>query len=239
MLKAVIAEDDSILRKNIIKKLSMHPEIEITYSTNNGSDLLKAITKIKPELIITDIAMPEMSGIEVIKNIRDKLPDTEIIFITSHGEFIKEAVNLYAYDYLEKPIDYQRLAATITRITQKISSSSNLIQFTTEEGNEIVKEQDIYIIEAAQKETIVYTKVKTFTSTDSLKEAETLLNKETFFKTSRSFIVNILKIRSIKKAGRTSFKVYFVDKDYEAYLSKTRYEEFRRAIKSIRRNSYD
>lgn len=172
MLKAVVAEDDSILRKNIIKKLSMHPEVEITYSTDNGNDLFYAVSKIKPELIITDISMPGMSGIEVVKNIREKLPDTEIFFITSYQDFIKEAVNLYAYDYIEKPIDYQRFDKTIQRIAEKVSSSSNLLQFMTDEGQEIVKEQDIYVIEASKKETIIYTKVKVFTSSYSIKEAE-------------------------------------------------------------------
>jgi len=236
MLKAVVAEDDSILRKNIIKKLSMHPEIEITYSTDNGNDLLYAVSKIKPELIITDISMPGMSGIEVVKNIREKLPDTEIIFITSYQDFIKEAVNLYAYDYIEKPIDYQRFDKTIQRIAEKVSSSSNLLQFMTDEGQEIVKEQDIYVIEASKKETIIYTKVKVFTSSHSFKEAESLLDKRNFFKSSRSFIINIQKVKSIRKASRTSFKVYFIDKDFEAYLSKMKYEAFRTTIKGLRVN---
>lgn len=233
MLKTVIGEDDSFLRKNIIKKLSIHPEIDIVYSTGNGNELLKAIAKIKPELIITDIVMPGMSGIEVIKNIRDKLPDTEIIFITSYQEFIKEAVNLYAYDYIEKPIDYQRFNKTIKRITANISSTNNLIEFTTSEGKELVKEHDIYVIKAFEKKTIIYTKTKVFTSTYSLKEIQKFLPERTFIKTNRSFIVNVCKIVSIKKASRTSFKLYFKDKDYEAYLSNSRYAEFRKAIKGL------
>ncbi|MGF7429780.1 LytR/AlgR family response regulator transcription factor [Thermoanaerobacterium thermosaccharolyticum] len=109
MIRAIIAEDEDSLRREISRKVMGISDVKVEYITNEGKDLLNAILEVKPELAILDIKLPEMTGLEVVKNIRDLLPNTEIIFITSYEEYIKDAVRLYAADYIIKPINYERL----------------------------------------------------------------------------------------------------------------------------------
>lgn len=233
MLRVAVAEDDVYFRKELIKSLSMLEGINVDYSTGDGYDFFNALLKIKPDIAIMDIGMPGMSGIDVAKNIRSQLPDLEIIFITSYDEYIKEAINLYAADYIEKPLNAERLKQTLSRIKRRYFEVENMLQLKTEEGIRLINPYDICLIEAYGKRTIVYTSYGDFLTEISLKEIEKLLNKEAFFRTGRSFLVNVLKVSSIKSYNRTSFEISFKDVNYKAYLSKDLYQEFRKKIKDI------
>lgn len=233
MLRVIVAEDDVYFRKELVKSLAMFEGINVEYSTGDGCDFFNALLKIRPDIAIMDIDMPGMSGIEVAKNIRIQLPDLEIIFITSYDEYIKEAINLYAADYIEKPLNIERLKQTLNRIKRRYFEVESMLQLKTEEGIRLVNPKDICLIEAYGKRTIIYTSYGEFITEISLKEIEELLNKEAFFRTGRSFLVNVSKVNSIKSYSRTSFEISFKDVNYKAYLSKDLYQEFRKKIKDV------
>ncbi len=233
MLKAIIAEDEDSLRKEISKKVMEISDVQVEYITNEGRDLLNAILRVKPDLAILDIKLPQMTGIEVVKNIRDVLPNTEVIFITSYDEYIKDAVKLYAADYIVKPINYSRLINTIERVKRKFSDSSLVIEVRCGEDVRLINTNDIYFIEANRKKTFFCTAFEDFMSNTSLSDVYKLLNKKVFFKSSRSYIVNLYKVYSIKSVSRTSLEISFRDKNKKAYLSKKLYSEFRDRLKDI------
>nr|WP_263398672.1 response regulator transcription factor [Thermoanaerobacterium thermosaccharolyticum] len=180
MIRAIIAEDEDSLRREISRKVMGISDVKVEYITNEGKDLLNAILKVKPELAILDIKLPEMTGLEVVKNIRDLLPNTEIIFITSYEEYIKDAVRLYAADYIIKPINYERLFNTIERIKRKFNDSSNIIEVRCGDDIKLINANDIYFIEANRKKTFFYTTYEDFLSNTSLSDVYKLLNKKFF-----------------------------------------------------------
>ncbi|WKV09807.1 LytTR family DNA-binding domain-containing protein [Thermoanaerobacterium sp. CMT5567-10] len=233
MIRVIIAEDEDSLRREISRKVMGISDVKVEYITNEGKDLLNAILKVKPELAILDIKLPEMTGLEVVKNIRDLLPNTEIIFITSYEEYIKDAVKLYAADYIIKPINYERLFNTIERIKRKFNDSSYFIEVRCGDDIKLINANDIYFIEANRKKTFFYTTYEDFLSNTSLSDVYKLLNKKIFFKTSRSYIVNLYKVYSIKSVNRTSLEISFRNKNKKAYLSKKLYYEFRNRLKDI------
>lgn len=233
MIRVIIAEDEDSLRREISRKVMGISDVKVEYITNEGKDLLNAILKVKPELAILDIKLPEMTGLEVVKNIRDLLPNTEIIFITSYEEYIKDAVKLYAADYIIKPINYERLFNTIERIKRKFNDSSDFIEVRCGDDIKLINANDIYFIEANRKKTFFYTTYEDFLSNTSLSDVYKLLNKKIFFKTSRSYIVNLYKVYSIKSVNRTSLEISFRNKNKKAYLSKKLYYEFRNRLKDI------
>lgn len=232
-IRTIIAEDDEYLRKDIIRELLSIGDIEIEYSTDNGEDLMKVLKKVQPELIITDVDMPGISGVEAIKMIRQDIPDSEIVFITSYGQFIKEAVQLYAFDFIEKPLDKARLHETIARLKKKFIQQERITEFKTPDSVEIVKLNDIIFVEASLKKTIVHTIHKTFYSDYSLKETEPLLSESCFFKTHRSYIVNMQKVESLRPASRSSYELRFYNYQVPAYLSMNSYDEFRKTLKEL------
>lgn len=231
MLSMVVAEDNDHLRKHLVKKLSSIDDIEVVYSTGNGKDFLKALEKLKPDIAVTDIDMPGMSGIEATRAIREILPDIEVIFITFYGELIGEAVELYAADFLEKPIDEDRLKQTLERIKNRLAAGDRALQLKSGERVEVVRQNDLYFVEAFKKKSRVYLASGEFVCDLSLKEMEEMLDKDTFFRTGRSYLVHIGKVLSIKPVSRALFEIMFKDIDSRAYLSRKFYEDFRARLK--------
>ncbi|KKM08978.1 hypothetical protein SY88_21250 [Clostridiales bacterium PH28_bin88] len=232
-LKVAVTEDDSLFRKELVEQISSVPGLEVHYSTDSGEDLLRVLDKISPEIVVLDISLPGISGIDVAKTVRQKLPHTEIIFVTAHEDYIKEAVKLYATDYISKPLDTARLKQTLNRIKQNLSSPEKLLELKTGKGIQVTRPQDICVVEAIKKKTIIHTATKTFTSDHSIMEIEAQLDQGMFYRTSRSYLVNLSKIKAIKPVSRTSFEILFVDKDCKAYLSKSVYTGFRSKLKKL------
>ena len=94
-------------------------------------------------------------------------------------------------------------------------------------------EEDIFMVKALTKKTVIYTAVRMITCLHSMKDMEARLDKNMFLRTSRSYLVNLRLVEGIKSYSRTSYQILFKSKDYQAYLRKGLYPEFRRRIKSL------
>jgi len=108
---------------------------EEIYQASNGIEGLEIYKEKKPDIIITDIEMPKMSGLEFCKNIRQDNKDIPIIIITGHIniEYLLEAVELNLIKYLGKPLQEDKLLDALDRCIQQIESKSNTIFRLTKE----------------------------------------------------------------------------------------------------------
>lgn len=116
MYKIVICDDESTIR-NGIKKLieSINPKLTVAALAANGFEACNLIKEIKPEIVLMDINMPGMNGLDVIREVSLSSPFTKFIIISGHDEFqyAQQAIQLKAYDYLLKPIDKKYLFVVI------------------------------------------------------------------------------------------------------------------------------
>ncbi|MDF2676273.1 MAG: two component transcriptional regulator, AraC family, partial [Bacillota bacterium] len=116
MYKIIICDDELIIR-NGLKSLieSANSKLEIAGMASNGFEAYKQINDIQPEIVLMDINMPGMTGLEVIKEILPTLPLTKFIIISGYDEFeyAQQAIKLKAYDYLLKPIDKKNLFSVL------------------------------------------------------------------------------------------------------------------------------
>ncbi|MFA7288485.1 MAG: sigma-54 dependent transcriptional regulator [Melioribacteraceae bacterium] len=115
MENILIIDDDESIRKtllNFLKRLGYS-----TLSAEDGAEGYELILKYQPDLIISDIRMPHLSGLELLKKIKDLDISTKVIIITAHDEMQTtiDAMQNGAYDYLDKPLDIDRLKVTIER----------------------------------------------------------------------------------------------------------------------------
>lgn len=118
-MRAVIVEDEILIREGLCRLMAkMFPEIEIVSVANNGQEGLDCIEKFRPDLVITDIKMPGMDGIEMLSKVQKAGITPKVIILTAYSEFTyaQQAVKLGVCDYIIKPVVVQEFVQTIRKI---------------------------------------------------------------------------------------------------------------------------
>uniref|UniRef100_UPI0040699301 De novo protein M1X0B n=1 Tax=synthetic construct TaxID=32630 RepID=UPI0040699301 len=118
MAKILIVEDEPVVRE-AIKRILEREGYEVVGEAENGEEALKKLKEEKPDLILTDINMPGMDGIEVLKKIREEgLKNTPVIMLTAYGEKedIVEAFKAGADGFITKPFDPEVLKEKIKKV---------------------------------------------------------------------------------------------------------------------------
>jgi PAS domain S-box-containing protein len=126
----LIDDEPDILR---VLSMSLKADGYDVVSAQNGPEGIAAFEKEKPDIVITDIKMPGMDGIEVLKKIKDLNTDTEVIIITGHGDIENaiEALKHGASDFINKPIRDEALAIALGRAREKFDIRQQLKEYTT------------------------------------------------------------------------------------------------------------
>lgn len=122
MFRVVIIEDENIVREGIILTTDWDSmDCEVVGEASNGSEGLKLILRLRPEIIITDIKMPLLSGIEMIAQAKE-FYEPVVIFLTAFNEFdyAKTAINLGAVDYILKPFKDEEFKTAIRKAQEKV-----------------------------------------------------------------------------------------------------------------------
>jgi DNA-binding NarL/FixJ family response regulator len=115
MIKVIIVDDQEIIREGLKMILSLHEEIEIIGEASNGQELLKLIETKMPEIVLMDIRMPVMNGIEATKLMKEKYPNIKIIILTTFNEdeYIFEGLKNGADGYILKDSGSKEIMAAI------------------------------------------------------------------------------------------------------------------------------
>ncbi len=128
MYKILIVDDEDIVRKGIRKKLDWKSlGFEVIGEAENGREALAIAQEQWPDVILTDIKMPHMDGIELTKIINERMPDTQMIILTGYEEFeyAQKSVKLGVLDYVLKPISPKELTAVIVKIKNILDRKEN------------------------------------------------------------------------------------------------------------------
>ncbi len=111
MHKVIIVEDDRIIRRSLCQAPWEQHGFIVAGEASNGETAVELISKEQPQVVVSDINMPFMNGLEMAKTVKKTSPQTRIIFLTGYEDFnyAKQAVKLQAYDYLLKPVNVDEL----------------------------------------------------------------------------------------------------------------------------------
>lgn len=128
-LRIVIADDERPARTFLKNLLEDFEDVEIVGEAENGAEAIEFIEKLRPDLALLDLQMPEVTGLEAVKMIRkDILP--LVAFVTAYDEFAVQAFEVNAVDYLLKPVERGRLRETINRAAERLENSDFRAQET-------------------------------------------------------------------------------------------------------------
>jgi len=160
---------------------------------NNGDDLLTRHTVHPMDIILLDIIMPLLNGMETAKELRKVDEAVHIVFLTSTPEFALESYDVKAKGYLLKPVSYEKLKDVLNDCSRNFAVEAKHLVLKTKFGYQKLYYQDVEYVEAQNKTIIFYMRNgKTIEATESLSAFESKLDAgEGFFKCHRSYIVYI------------------------------------------------
>jgi len=118
-ISVLLAEDHTILRKGLCSLLENEYGIEVVGEAGNGREAIEKAEKLKPDIVVLDISLPLLNGIEVTKQLRKNLPEIKILILTMHtsDEFVFEVLNAGAKGYIIKKAAPDELVSAIHAIS--------------------------------------------------------------------------------------------------------------------------
>jgi two-component system LytT family response regulator len=121
-MRALLIDDERLARAELRRMLAAHPDVEIVGEAVNAADGLQQIAALRPELVFLDVQMPGGSGFDMLAAL-DEAP--EVIFTTAFDRYALQAFEVNALDYLQKPIQAERMAAALQRCRLRLSRAAD------------------------------------------------------------------------------------------------------------------
>lgn len=151
------------------------------------------------DILLLDIEMPEMSGVELAKVVRRENHAVQIVFVTGYYEYFSDGFDVSALHYLIKPVDERKLLSVLERAASNLDYRQRGVLLSSSDGAVKVSLADIHYVESQNVYVVVHTATEVYRLRTSLTNFSRELD-ETFLKVHRSYIVNL---KYIKKICRT------------------------------------
>ena len=248
-MKAILVDDEPDGIRTLKKMLESHcPNVDVAATCSNAAVAKQELERIRPDVVFLDIQMPGKSGLDLLTEIPEK--DFEVIFVTAHNEYMLQALQYSAADYLLKPVDEDRLIEAVQRVETRIqaekkewtetlmhnlnkagSPSEMKLCLPTLKGFIVVKLDDIIYCEAERSYTIFHLDGKrTVTVSKSLIEYDNLLQETQFFRIHKSFLINL---NHIKEYQRGEGGLVIMTDNAEIEVSRRKKEFFLNRMKEL------
>ncbi len=191
-MRVAICDDEntqlSITKTSIENAYKSLDLIVDTYTS--GDKLLKVVDAVYYDLIILDIEMPGLNGIDTAKKLRKIEDKTAIVFLTSHVEYALEGYEVNALRYLTKPANPEKLSEIITYLLEQKKKDKRILLRNSEDV-EMVCVADIYYMEAQDQMIRVVTAKGEYRNRYNLGDYETELGAYGFFRIHRGYLINL------------------------------------------------
>jgi DNA-binding LytR/AlgR family response regulator len=215
-LKTLIVDDEPIARKILREELESIADVEIVGEADNGSSALDKIAKYQPDLVLLDLQMPVMGGLDVIRSLKRGTHLPVIVIVTAYDKFALQAFEAGAVDYLLKPVGHERLAEAVERARrvtgreaierlahlQEIAdpvTGSRTKRIVGRVGEEffLLSADEIYAFQADGDVVWIVTAKRKYEATQTLKVLQERLNSTSFHRIHRNALVNVDHVRKM------------------------------------------
>ena len=234
-LRIMIVDDNPGARAILRRCARELEEVEVVGEAASGQEALSKAREARPDVMFLDIDMPDTDGLSVARRLVEEQPDLYLVFVTAYPEYALEAFEVYAYDYIVKPIDEERVKRTLRRLQQQHQSAASDLalgelvaalhrpnRLLVRNGRELVfidPDRVIFLAREGRK-TVIYTRDGRYETTETLAEIEQRLDPHTFFRSHKSYIVNLNLVERLVPWANGSYLIKFRDSRHDAVLSR-------------------
>jgi DNA-binding LytR/AlgR family response regulator len=217
IFRTLIVDDEPIARKVLREELELVPVVEIVGEADGGLPALELIEAYQPDLVLLDLQMPGMGGLEVMQSLKSRRSTPAIVIVTAHDGFALQAFEAGAVDYLLKPVGQTRLAEAVRRATRFVNGDavetsaclqqkvalSGPASGTTRILGRIAEEYfplslgEIFAFQADGDLVWIITAQRKYRATQTLSVLERRLKESTFRRIHRNAMVNVDHIRKM------------------------------------------
>jgi DNA-binding LytR/AlgR family response regulator len=198
LFKAFIVDDEADACKLLEILLKDFSSIEVQQTYTEALPALKAAIREKPDIIFLDIDMPELNGLEYLKQLRNFTPATKVVFTTAYSQYALEALQNSAFDFICKPISTEELQRVTAKLVthfldgeQTNRQQSKQIMLKTMEGHHYINPDDVIYLEADGNYTsLVLRNDSKLLSSLNLGRVQMIFPKQQFIRISRKHVIN-------------------------------------------------
>ena len=243
MIKVCIIEDEPEIRKLLRMIVEKQDGFTVVSESGDFASAISDFTKYRPDVAFVDIDLKGESGLECAKVMMELNPKLKVIFATAHSEYMANAFEIYAFDYLVKPFDMERVMKTLARIKGEAEESvagngneelvsqpeqySNKLMIKGKDQVTFVDKKEIIFIERSENATSIVTKEECYKTSASLSKIEEKLNPTQFMRCHKSYIINLSMISKIEPYGRWTYVVKFKGISESALMTAQNYEKIK------------
>jgi DNA-binding LytR/AlgR family response regulator len=205
-IRAVIVEDEAPARSRLSRFLRVHADLEIAGEAATGAEAIAVIERTGPNLVMLDIKLPDMSGLEVLRRLSDR---PHVIFSTAYDSYAIQAFEVEAVDFLLKPYEQARVDTALERVRARIQAQETPPRITEllrrigaepiahrialhgKEHIVLANPAEIYYFAADGDIVYARTRARRLPVRRSLRELEASLEPQRFFRANRSTLINL------------------------------------------------
>ena len=241
-IRVVIADDDAGMRLIERKMIQKVEGFALVGEAKDGEELLALVEELRPQIVFLDVEMPGKTGVECGRIIQDMDPSIVMIFATAHDQYMGDAFEVYAFDYLLKAFKVDRVLKTLERARDRIghvddeplpvpakpvpTAANGRLMLHHKEGVSFINMNDILLVQREDRATVIYTVGNgRYVTGDSLGETEARLDPGVFFRCHKSYIINLNFISNITPYGRWTYVVRLKGIAQDALITHEKYEE--------------
>jgi len=216
LLRTLIVDDEPIARKVLREELEVIDDVEVVAEADNGEKALEKISELKPDLVLLDLQMPVMGGLDVVRRLKSGPHMPVVVIVTAYDKFAIQAFEAGAIDYLLKPVGQERLTEAVGRAKQatrrdtfeRIAQLQEIAAPSTAQrakkivgriGEEyfLLDASEIFAFQADGDMVWIITAKRKFMATQTLKMIQNRLANTTFERIHRNALVNVDHVRKI------------------------------------------
>ena len=203
MLRVAVVEDDldmNELIQSYIRQYQQEHQLPINITVfHNGSEIARRYNPVY-DVILLDIEMPEMDGMEAARRIREQDPDVVLVFITNIAQYAVEGYSVGALDFVIKPLDYYGFSLRLTRAIDRVKRrAADRILLNMPSRSVALDVREIYYVDIQNRMLCYHTGQGDFTLRGTMKVAEEQLIHHHFAKCNYWYLVNLRHVTEVRK----------------------------------------